>query len=182
MLDPTLLLNRQDWESGCCLKKHNNKEDYVLVFAYNKDPLFRLVVPVASKKLGMKVIAVDQDPFLGFKVDTHIKDAGPQEFLDLYNNASFIITNSIHGTAFAVNFGIPFIAVKPTSGANRIVSLLQSVELDSRLVSSIEDVGIVLNDLPDFKVAHNKLEKERQRSIDYIENSLFNDSLDSDQA
>lgn len=39
----------------------------------------------------------------------NILDAGPSEFLSLFYNAEYIITNSFHGTAFSVNFNKPFL-------------------------------------------------------------------------
>lgn len=65
-----------------------------------------------------------------------IKDAGPAEFLWLIKNASCVVTNSFHGTAFSVNFGTLFYAVlKPDRGGNaRITSLLNSVNLMNRIV------------------------------------------------
>ena len=33
------------------------------------------------------------------------------DFLQLFLNASFVVTNSFHGTAFALNFGIPLYSI-----------------------------------------------------------------------
>ena len=33
--------------------------------------------------------------------------AGPREFLACYAGAKYVVTNSFHGTAFAINFEVP---------------------------------------------------------------------------
>ena len=43
-----------------------------------------------------------------------IFDAGPAEFLSLFQNAAYVCTNSFHGTVFSVQFQRPFFtAVAP---------------------------------------------------------------------
>ena len=37
-----------------------------------------------------------------------IMDAGPAEFLGLFQNAAYVVTNSFHGTVFSVQFHRPF--------------------------------------------------------------------------
>src|SRR5690606_12522074 len=133
-LDPTLLLTKSEWIDLLDLKIDGSLGKYVFVYTLKKDKVVYEAVRGLAKRLGLKVVAVDQDPFLLYRPDIHIRDAGPVEFLNLMLNAEFVITNSFHGTAFSVNFGLPFIAVKPETGINRIKGFLESVGLDSRLV------------------------------------------------
>ncbi len=173
VLDPTLLLNKEEWLKSFGIKEYKYHERYILVYALKKDKLMRAVVKAVSEQLGMKVIAVDQEPFLGVRVDLHIKDAGPEEFIDLFSKASFVVTSSFHGVAFSLNFSIPFVAVKPIAGANRIESLLNSVGLMDRYVAeknqfeSIQSLTFL-----SFDDAQNKLNLFRELSSEYIENAL----------
>ena len=66
----------------------------------------------------------------------NILNAGPSEFLSLITNASFIITNSFHGTAFSINFDVPFYTVvsEKKKNNNRMESLLDYVGLGKRIV------------------------------------------------
>ncbi|MFR7798076.1 MAG: hypothetical protein ACLU37_08295 [Collinsella sp.] len=56
--------------------------------------------------------------------------------------ASYVLTDSFHGTAFSVNFGVPFSVFKrfsdrdPRSQNSRITSFLQLMGLEDRLVPS----------------------------------------------
>ena len=49
----------------------------------------------------------------------YIREAGPKEFISLFNNAEYVITNSFHGTAFSINFNSNFYELLPeSSGVN----------------------------------------------------------------
>ena len=63
-------------------------------------------------------------------------DAGPQEFISLLNKAVYVITDSFHGTAFSINFNIPFTTLlNPLSNINsRALSLLEMCKLASRMI------------------------------------------------
>jgi hypothetical protein len=173
VLDPTLLLNKKEWTSilGLSDEKGVSKEPYVLVYAVAKDVFFSKAVEALTKRIGLKVISIDQDLMLGHKSSVHLMDSGPLDFIQLFANASFVVTNSFHGTAFSVNFNVPFAAVRPRSGANRILSFLNSTALNERFVQDLVEVdgmGISV----DFNDSNIRLESLRARSLAYVEKTL----------
>lgn len=60
----------------------------------------------------------------------------PYDFLNLVENAGFVVTTSFHGTAFAINFRKPFYSVvHPDTGRDdRMASLLRRVGLGHRAI------------------------------------------------
>src|SRR5690606_9217280 len=171
-LDPTLLLTKSEWIDLLDLKIDGSLGKYVFVYTLKKDKVVYEAVRGLAKRLGLKVVAVDQDPFLLYRPDIHIRDAGPVEFLNLMLNAEFVITNSFHGTAFSVNFGLPFIAVKPETGINRIKGFLESVGLDSRLVSDLNDLDASLKEVIDYAMVERKLNALRNHTFEYLADAL----------
>ncbi|BDT60634.1 hypothetical protein MasN3_41280 [Massilia varians] len=175
VLDPTLLLTAEEWVHA--LDLHNasseKKSNYVLAYALHRDSLFRETAQQVAKQLGYELIAIDQDPILGYKTDYHLKDAGPNEFVSLINGASYIVTSSFHGTAFALNFRKQFVSVVPTSGANRIESLLDAVGLRNRLISSKDGIAKVIGEHIEFDEPLEKLSQLRAHSLDYLERALI---------
>ena len=137
VLDPTLLLNKDEWLSRFVLE--DKKEDYILLFI-KKTPLLKATVKYFSDKLKLKVITVNQGLSAGVKVDEHIRDAGPNDFINLFNNAAFVITDSFHGTTFSVNFHKNFVAVSPGPNVNRIQSLLTILNLENRIMHTEKDI------------------------------------------
>jgi hypothetical protein len=126
-----------------------------------------------SEKLGIDVIIVDQDPFIGFNVTRHYKSASPELFLSLLLNAELIITNSFHATAFSVNFEKSFYTITPPSSTNRVISFLSSVGLLDRLISNKNQLNKIYHDQQqDFTEARQKLAKLRNLSLEYLNRSL----------
>jgi hypothetical protein len=168
-VDPTLMLRADDWRR---IATESKLGEYLLVYSLKDNGLLKSVVATASGKLGLPVVAINQNPFASYRVDTHVKDAGPLEFLSLFAGARFVVTNSFHGTAFAVNLGVPFVTTEPESGRNRIANLLNDVCLPDRLVSSASQVDGLLNVAVATQQVGDALEARRQGTRRYLDRAL----------
>ncbi len=97
-----------------------------------------------------------------------------RDFISLFNNAKFVVTDSFHGTTFSLIFNKPFFSVSPGANVNRISSLLELVGLDSRIIhdeNSLKSIDLSHYNL-DFTEANERLEYERKKSKDYLFSSL----------
>lgn len=174
--DPTLLLTRQEW-SQYMQPYQRMPEHYVLIYSLSaSDAVTRLALQIGRDK-GIPVYRVCKRAF-GMGKDagvTNILDAGPAEFLSLIANADYAVTNSFHGTAFAVNFNVPFFTVVSSVRKNnsRMESLLATVGLKRRLLTDDADISGIDFDSPDFTVSNENLARLRQVSVEYIKNSLL---------
>lgn len=178
VLDPSLLLSRDEWHKRFPPKTQVENDGYLLVYALHKDSLLKHVVEAAASESGMRVVAVDQDPFINYQADLHVKDAGPIEFLEYFQGASFVVTNSFHGTAFSLNLGKNFVVTTPPTGLNRIVSLLEEVGEVKRLIGESTDksqLSNVLNTEPDALQVETTLNRLRDEAMDFLENSLLHE-------
>lgn len=175
VLDPTLLLEKQEWLKCFPVVKKIDRP-FILVYALKKDDLLRRAVSEVSTILGLKIYAIDQDPIINYSCDCHLMDAGPDEFVQLFSQASFVITNSFHGTAFAVNFNIPFLVTTPPVGINRINSLLCSVALQERIIASAElgKLNTLIRSVLDFSECNIKLNVLRKISESYLNKACRN--------
>ncbi|BAP55942.1 polysaccharide pyruvyl transferase [Thioploca ingrica] len=174
VLDPTLLLSKEEWLEALKIDRNyrSQKEDYILVYVVQKTPSLKKVVEFAVNQFGKKVVIIDQafKPFT--KADFHIRDAGPIEFIDLFSNASLVITDSFHGTCFSINFKKPFVAVRPAwHGGNRIESLLNLFNLKDRFISDEKDIYKLTVDF-DYKFLEKQLQDEREKSIQVLSSSI----------
>lgn len=177
VLDPTFLFDLQGWE-GIVEESTPIKDKYILCYllGYNFDPYpyaYELIEKVKSET-GYKVVMIDSDPInilRGYKVVCNI---GPDEFVNLFKNASYVITSSFHGTAFAVNFEKPFFTIvddNRNNKDNRQVSLLQELGVSvERCVSKNTPLDRVHVD--ENVVWHNSLEMRRSVSKDYFIKAL----------
>lgn len=139
--DPTLLLGRARWAALAKRSKRRPKRPYILVYlmAYmvNPYPQADRVVAELQAALGLDVVYLNgrkQD--LGKPRSTVDKSASPYDFVDLFLNASFILTSSFHGVVFALHSGKPFIALVEGDAAkdSRLLALLRRIGAERHAV------------------------------------------------
>ncbi len=169
VLDPSLLLNKQEWLKFAASIKI--KEKFVLVY-YIDD--LEEVVGFARKiadRHGYKVALITNMPMKPKGVDILIPHCGPAQFLGLFDKASYVVTNSFHGTAFAVNFNKDFLSVLKRNSPQRQQTLLTNVNLLERLVSSLENVDHLTEHI-DWEQPNGLLDKLRKDSENYLINAI----------
>ena len=108
VLDPTLLLGSSQWEKMASNVKE--KEKYILCYYMPGDKVVNKAIRKASltlaKRTDLHIVNLGLKEYFGLVpwLDCRIK-AGPDDFIRLFLDAEYIVTNSFHGAAFAVNFG-----------------------------------------------------------------------------
>ena len=171
VLDPTLLLSQEEWLEALKIDKtyRSQEENYILVYRVPKDPLLTKAIKFFVKKLGLKLVIIEQafKPFIA--ADFHIRDAGPLEFIELFANASLVITNSFHGTCFSINFKKPFVVV--SGGGGRSESLLNLFGLTDRLISNEKNFDELTIDF-EYEFTENRLKDERAKSIKILSSGI----------
>ena len=161
-------MSKNEWYSNFNIKELEPKEKYILVYSVPRTELIKKAIKFFSKELNLKVVTIDRMLIPITKVDKHIRTAGPDEFIKLYSNASFVITDSFHGTCFAVNFEKPFACISANERANRQESLLTLLGIRERLMYKEEDflnLSLELN----YENITPKLKALREDSLNYIE-------------
>lgn len=173
-LDPTLVLSGREWMID---GTYDIKEKYVFVYTLSKYHAANELI-VAAKSLadrhGMKVVCVA--PFSRIKVKgvESAQDCGPLDFLSYIKSAELVVTNSFHGTAFSVNFNIPFYTIQPKNEKRKTV-LLRNLGLESRIVEKAEKLSSIKNYKCDYAHSNSVLEKERAKTVKYIKTALRED-------
>tara|TARA_B110000037_G_C17119992_1_gene505399 strand:+ start:676 stop:1782 length:1107 start_codon:yes stop_codon:yes gene_type:complete len=169
--DPTLLLSKEEWLETFHIQEDKNAEDYILVYSVPHSDLMKKAVKYFSEKFKIKVVSIDKMLLSFTKTDKQVRNAGPKEFLKLFADAKFVITDSFHGTCFSVNFAKPFVTISPGKKSNRISSLLSILELEQHLVSSEKEFESIAPSL-DYKTAHVALENIRKESKQFIKEAM----------
>jgi hypothetical protein len=174
VLDPTLLLTKDEW-CNVIDKPQPLPEKYVLIYMlHDTDAIINWAYHL-KQKCGLQIVMICKRAFANKKYPDiiNIEDAGPSQFIELFSKASFVVTNSFHGTAFSVNFNVPFVTVLKKEKANnsRMLNFLNLVGLGNRIVW--EDVAperIFGEDwiFSDFSNSNNCLSYEKENSIKYL--------------
>ena len=173
VLDPTLLLTRQDWEAAA--GDAGAGRGYILCYCISRPGPLAPYIRRLAEETGLPVVQL-----CGIRQKVHPKarcilSAGPAEFLGLFRNAAYVCTNSFHGTVFSVQFQVPFYtAVSPSELADpessRTFSLLERLGLSHRIVGKGDAAGVA--DTVDWAEAEQALYRERQFSLEYLKSAL----------
>lgn len=169
VLDPTLMLTDEYWNK-LANKKINKK--YVLVYQIHNGKKLNYYAKRFSKHVGLPLIRVS--PYLhqivrGGKL-CWLPDIS--SFLSYIKNCSYLITDSFHGTAFALNFNKQFIEVLEDETAGiRNQSILRLTHLEDRIVTNLNDYTIC-NNYIDYAPVNMILDKERERSLNILKSIL----------
>lgn len=171
VLDPTILLNKQEWMRAA--KAVSVKDKYILVYYIDEIAECVAYARKIADKTGWKVAMMTNTAKRFPGVDINIPFCGPAQFLWLFANAQYVVTNSFHGTAFSVNFNKDFISVIKRNSPQRAQTLLNNVGLSDRLLTDISQVD-GLSDMIDWAQANAKLAALRKDSTDYLINAIEN--------
>ena len=93
-------------------------------------------------------------------------------FLAYIKNAKIIITDSFHGTAFAINFNVPFEEVMPNNNTGtRNMSILKLTGLSDRILIDDSDIALAQRKI-DFDEVNKIIEKKRHESLEILRQML----------
>jgi len=166
VLDPVLLLSKQDYEP---YMEEVDFKDYVIVYncMKNDSNLLKEAKDYADKN-GLLLIEISDYNQNKIKYKHRVlTDLGIEEFLYLFNNASYIFTNGFHGACFSIVFNKNFYLFARDGVDIKITSLLRMFDLEDRYVGLGQKIDKNANAI-DYKKINEVLLKEREKSIKYI--------------
>ena len=102
--DPVFLLPRSHWES---IAPAQPEGDYLLVYDFDRNPKVAEISRQLARERGWKIYTIFPSDY----GDRCCWDCGPLEFISLVRNAQCVLSNSFHGTAFALIFQRPFLVL-----------------------------------------------------------------------
>lgn len=174
LIDPTLILDRSKWDRYFELQEDLlDSAKYILAYFLNEPTDYaKECIKKLARENKLKVIALPYQRELTDWFDS-APNAGPVEFVQYVKNASYVCTDSFHGTAFAVNYQVPFYTFERQYGSagkqsSRIDSFLKLVSLEERFNPSMELLATPI----DFSKSKVVLESERKRSVEYLISAL----------
>ncbi|MBQ6987148.1 MAG: Coenzyme F420 hydrogenase/dehydrogenase, beta subunit C-terminal domain [Oscillibacter sp.] len=176
VLDPVLLRTEHQWSAVAAPPEPFPNGPYLLCYFIHPPVLLAPYIRLLSESLRFPVVQLCGTRRKA-SPDAHcIFDAGPTEFVRLFRDAAFVLTNSFHGTAFSVLFQRPFFtAVAPGEQAepekSRSYHLLRRLGLTDRIVGIGQTAA--LDALIDWQNVRERLQKERETSLSYLQRALY---------
>lgn len=173
VLDPTMLLSKTDYLSLV------SKNDLV-------KNNYRNVSYVLDENAEVDHVLQQIDTFLGgtlVKINSRIENksaplveriAPPVEgWISSLFNCNFIVTDSFHACVFSILFNKQFVVFSNSSrGAARFDSLLSLFNLNSRIITNMDDFEQVYSDEIDWNSVNDRVSELRETSLQYLKSSL----------
>ena len=176
VLDPTLLLNCNQWNDIAKKNKISFLEKYILIYSVEQkqqDELIAHYAKAIAEQKGLKIYHVSYggtnkqfscaDKFFG--------KATPEVFLGLMQGANYVVVSSFHGTAFAINFQKQFLTISANRFNSRLYNLLETTGLQDRQISNKCYDLSSLKDI-DYTQINIELDKQRKKSLALIKNMI----------
>lgn len=170
-LDPTLLVDPDEWRVFSKKPKQVDSEEYLLVFTVNNFPEHSSGVWTRyAKELGIPTYRIANNRLLVSGVKKTLRGITPQEFVWLIDHAAYVVTDSFHGTAFSLNLETPFTVIPNKTGNNvRMTELLVAVGLERRFCDTKEDA---CPSAMEFDQAASKLRTRRAVCLEWLSKSV----------
>lgn len=174
VLDPTLLLTKEDYEKLIPNSIRNKGYNHVLtnyVLDSNKE-ITQFIIRVAEeRKLTTFKLEVSDS------ADGKMTQPSVEEWLQSFRAADFVITDSFHACVFCIQFRKPFVVIGNKSrGYGRFESFLKMLGLEGNLISNTSEYDSSKSyEITDE--AYKCLNNMRTISMDFINRHISNKQL-----
>ena len=171
VLDPTLLVNPQDWSSLAGNKPLING-NYIFIYTphyENYKPLFTTALKLA-KTHDLKIICSLPDNVSRWRNEPRFQyytAVGPIEFLNLVKYSKYVFCGSFHAVVFSILFNKPFFAYDGMNDS-RIAPLLTMTNLEQCAEIQEGQLPVSYNN----EKTKEKLESHISKSIQYLKNAI----------
>lgn len=176
VVDPTFLHNRDFWTLFCGNFKAPKGQYLLCYFLENKEWYYKYAISMA-KYLHLKLVIIPSRVEVTHRKGAFHYPVGPKEFVGLFRSASYVLTDSYHGSIFSLIFEKKFLYLKrfgdnhPENQNIRIESLFEYLGILNNIV---EEKKFDSQDMKSFSYIEitKKLVEFRNKSREYIRVNL----------
>lgn len=180
VLDPTLLLTREDWDEVCSERVISEKYVFCYFLGVNKQA--RNLAEKFARLRKLKLVALPHTG--GIKLmdrkfgDERLYDVSPEQFISLIKHAEYVFTDSFHAVVFSNIYQKQYFVFnrsKKGEMSSRIVDITELFHQEERFCAgkereTMEYVTSLAN--IDYTKRNEEFEKMKEKSISFLENSL----------
>lgn len=167
LIDPTMMLEKKDWEK--VMKKPDNlsSKKYILKYFLGSVSKERNVeIERVATENGCDIIDVmDKKSFYNI---------GPAELLYLFRNSFMAVTDSFHCCVFSLLFNKPFVVFERKNASinmnSRLETFLSKFNLQDRVFNGKIDKEMLKTD---YQEAYEILKKEKIKYNEFLDNNII---------
>ncbi len=189
VLDPTMLLSLEEWDviSNRYPTNEIQESPYILCYALgNQESVVRKARQIQKyRDVPILYLCTTMREYMSLKLKHSkvkpILNAGPGEFVSLFKNAAYVVTDSFHGSVFSILYHKPFFTMMrdkadPTKSMNsRMTTLFSTFHLESRLFSPEDKTPLTSESFEiDYEAVDKILQERREFSINKLREAIEN--------
>jgi hypothetical protein len=143
VLDPTMLLNSEDYLQLCSDKDYSlERKGQVLAYILDMTDDKKNFLNNISCQLGLSNFSVNNSSSENVKLPVEERIVpSVEQWLQGFSQAKYVVTDSFHGCVLSILFHKPFwVYANKGRGLSRFQSLLSMLHLENRLFYSSEDI------------------------------------------
>lgn len=172
ILDPVFLCDKQEYLDLAKQSKVREDEDFFVNFILDPSEEKKQIILEAERRFKLKYInLINADNievnFKRMNMENTKANADIEDWMYYYANSKFIITDSLHGTCFAIILHKPFISfANKLRGENRFISILGELGLMERMVYSYDEL-MEKEWLFEKPIDYDKVEEILKEKVDF---------------
>lgn len=180
VLDPTLLLDTQDWDKVCAEKCVDCQ--YVFCYFLGDNPKERVLAEQFAKNKGLKLVSVPHSSGAMKETDFSFGDirfhnSSPEQFISLIKYANYVFTDSFHATVFSNLYKKEYFVFNRNEKkemASRIINLTGLYGTENRYcVDDKENLDYILSlETIDYDKNKEKISKLKEDSKNFLLSNL----------
>lgn len=168
VIDPVLLAGKEVYQE--IATSHKPKKNYLLFFSLwkNDEALHIAREKAISEELELIEMYGMTEVVKNKKV---MQCLSPDEFVGLFQEATYVVSTSFHGTVFSILFHKPFLCFGFNFGKSRFHSLLDMLGMQDRLVD-ISNIEEYVEKEIDWEHVDSVLAQKRKEAFQFLNQAL----------
>lgn len=177
-VDPTMLLEPRSYRRLYSAQSKGFDEPTLLSYVLDASARATGHVDRVASLTGLSVRSMSPDvprTVPDFRRDPdRFRRPGVPDWLAAFEHADFVVTDSFHGTVFAILNNTPFLTlINRSRGASRFDSLLGRLSLTDRMIDPADEVSNELIAAPiDWSDVNDRLARERERGLAFLRSAF----------
>lgn len=169
VIDPTLLLDAAFWNR---YTRPIKRKKYVLVYQLHNDKRVGEYAKKVAEKKKLELIRISATLHQIAREGKFVWLPEIGKFLSYIKNAECMVTDSFHGTAFAINFNTPFVEILPNNNTEtRNMGILKMTGLSDRILQQENDIDLAFRKV-NYMEANKILSEKRKESIKTLKSMI----------
>lgn len=162
VLDPTFLYSFPE-------KTRKHAEAYVLVYSFGLLNEYASQICAYAAQKGLKVYCVGR---MCKWADRSFISSDLNEWLELYQHAELIVTDSYHGYIFALKNQKNYVLIKRSDKSNKIDGLIAYLEISKGYFDPQSDLKQYLKEPIDYSALEKNINCRKRESFQYLADSI----------